>query len=388
AGDQPAAGRRPHRALPHRRPARVPVRRAALPARGIGSGARGGRSAGGTRPLDRDQHRLGPDDRVPPAPVVARPGRRGGDGHGAARHGARLGGGAGADPPLAGRDARLPRRGHGERRRHGPPRARPGRHRGRRGPRLRGTVRGGGAHGRAHHSHGLARPRPRGARTCRLRARLRPHPRRRARAGHHPLAGRDVRPGAGRLLGERRPHARHGNGAGRHRRPRGQGGRREDLAPRQGEGDRHAAAAAGRRPHVHGRRLRLRGADRGRRAGPLGRAARHLRPDRAGGGRGAGLPLAGRPARLPRHPGVDRAALAPHLPQPDALLQDGRGVHGLAERPPGPLHHAGRAAIGALRPALRRAVPPGRPRRAALRPGAGGGADADPARAARGGAGL
>jgi sugar phosphate isomerase/epimerase len=46
------------------------------------------------------------------------------------------------------------------------------------------------------------------------------------------------------------------------------------------------------RPHVHGRRLRLRGADRRRRARAFGRAARHLRPDRAGGGRGAGLPLA------------------------------------------------------------------------------------------------
>ena len=169
--------------------------------------------------------------------------------------------------------------------------------------------------GRAHHPDGLARPGQGGARPGRLRARLRPHPRRRARAGHHPLAGRDVRPGARRLLGQRRPHARHGDGAGGDRRPRGQGGRREDLAPRQGEGDRHAAPPAGGRPHVHRRRLRLRGADRGRRAGPFRRAARHLRPDRAGGGRGAGLPLAQRPARLPRDPGADRAALAPHLPQ-------------------------------------------------------------------------
>ena len=106
-----------------------------------------------------------------------------------------------------------------------------------------------------------------------------------------------------------------GDGARGDRRPRRQGGRREDLAPRQGEGDRHAAPPARGRAHVHRRRLRLRRADRGRRAGPFRRAARHLRPDRAGGGRGAGLPVAQRPARLPRDPGADRAALAPHLPQ-------------------------------------------------------------------------
>ena len=51
----------------------------------------------------------------------------------------------------------------------------------------------------------------------------------------------------------------------------------------------HAPPAAGGRADVHRRRLQLRRADRRRRAGPLGRAARHLRRDRAGGlGRAGG----------------------------------------------------------------------------------------------------
>ena len=69
---------------------------------------------------------------------------------------------------------------------------------------------------------------------------------------------------------------------------------------------------------------------------------------------------AGRRGALPRHPGADRAAVAPHLPGADALLQDRRGVHGLDQRPPGPLRHGRRAAEHAFAAALRRAVPPGR----------------------------
>ena len=55
----------------------------------------------------------------------------------------------------------------------------------------------------------------------------------------------------------------------------------------EGEGDRHAPAAAGRRRDVHRRRLQLRRADRRGRGGAFGRAARHLRRDRAGGVGGA-----------------------------------------------------------------------------------------------------
>ena len=38
---------------------------------------------------------------------------------------------------------------------------------------------------------------------------------------------------------------------------------------------------------------------------------------------------------VPRHSGADGAAVAPHLQGADALLQDRRGVHGLAQRPAG-----------------------------------------------------
>ena len=51
-----------------------------------------------------------------------------------------------------------------------------------------------------------------------------------------------------------------------HQRARRQGRRRQDLAARQGEGDRHAPPAGQGRAHVYGRRLQLRRADRRRRA--------------------------------------------------------------------------------------------------------------------------
>ena len=68
-------------------------------------------------------------------------------------------------------------------------------------------------------------------------------------------------------------------------RQRRQGRRRQDLAARQGQGDRDAPPPAAGRAHVHRRRLQLRRADRRRRAGLFRRAARHLRRDRAGGRR-------------------------------------------------------------------------------------------------------
>ena len=45
---------------------------------------------------------------------------------------------------------------------------------------------------------------------------------------------------------------------------------------------------------------------------------------------------------VPRDPGADRAALAPHLQGADPLLQDRRRVHGVSERPSGPLRHGRR----------------------------------------------
>jgi hypothetical protein len=86
---------------------------------------------------------------------------------------------------------------------------------------------------------------------------------------------------------------------------------------------------------------------------------------------------------LPRHPGADAAAVAPHLPRADALLQDRRRLHGLAERPPGPLRDGRRAAEHALAAAPGRAVPPGRQRRPDRAARAGGAAHEDAAGAAR-----
>jgi hypothetical protein len=55
----------------------------------------------------------------------------------------------------------------------------------------------------------------------------------------------------------------------------------ENLAARQGQGDRHAPPSGAGRAHVYGRRLQLRRTHRRRRAGVLRRAARHFRSDRA-----------------------------------------------------------------------------------------------------------
>ena len=89
------------------------------------------------RPVARRRARLGRDDRLPAAPLVARPRRRRGDGHGAARHGPRLADLARADPALArcrqGPSRRAGRFGL----RHRPPRVRCRDHGRRRHPRLR-----------------------------------------------------------------------------------------------------------------------------------------------------------------------------------------------------------------------------------------------------------
>ena len=77
----------------------------------------------GEGPVARAGGRLGRDARLPPPSLGARLRRRRGDGHRAARHGARLADLARADPPLDRRRARLPGRVPRERRRHRPSRA-------------------------------------------------------------------------------------------------------------------------------------------------------------------------------------------------------------------------------------------------------------------------
>ena len=63
---------------------------------------------------------------------------------------------------------------------------------------------------------------------------------------------------------------------------------------------------------------------------------------------GAGAARGGRRARLPRHPGADRAAVAPHLQGADPLLQDRRRVPGLSQRPAGSFRDDRRPAERAL----------------------------------------
>src|SRR2546422_5592152 len=219
---------------------------------------------------------------------------------------------------------------------------------------------------RPHHPHG--QPRAGGLRQLArgLRARVRAHPVAGQRAGDHPLAGRDVRPGAGGILGQQGSPCRDAGLSCRDPEKPEEGGRHKDLSPRQGQGDRHAPQAAQGRAHVHRRRLQLRRADRGRCRGLLGCAARHLRLDRAGGLARALRARERRQRGVPRSAGAHRAAFAPYLLRADALLQDRRRVHGLAQRPPGPLRDGRRPAVGAPPAAFLRAVQARRRRRAAV----------------------
>ena len=95
-----------------------------------------------------------------------------------------------------------------------------------------------------------------------------------------------------------------------------------------------ARASAAGRAHVHGRRLQLRRADRRRRVRPLRRAPRHLRCDRARRVRGADRARRRRSRPVRRHSRADGAVVPPRLRRADALLQDGRGVPRVAQRPP------------------------------------------------------
>ena len=88
--------------------------------------------------------------------------------------------------------------------------------------------------------------------------------------------------------------------------------------------------------------------------------------------------------RYERAARADRPARAPHLRRADAVLQDGRRLPRLPQRPPAALPDGGRARERALGPAPRRAVRARRPGGAAARSGAGERAHAARARAGGG----
>ena len=131
---------------------------------------------------------------------------------------------------------------------------------------LRRAMRGGRGRGRPHHPDGEPRARRVRAIARRLCRRLRSRARAGARAGDPALAGRDVRPGARRLLGgagglaSDPEHARATDVcAAVIARERRQGRRHQGLAARRRQGNRAAPPPARRRAHVHRRRLQLRG---------------------------------------------------------------------------------------------------------------------------------
>src|SRR5437879_3575985 len=112
------------------------------------------------------------------------------------------------------------------------PRAGPARDARRRRGGVRGAVRVDRALRRPHHPDGEPRARRGGPDSGRLPEGLRPHPQPGARAGHHPLARRDVRSRAGGLLGLGGPRPRDRDAAGDRERARREDRRRQDLPPR------------------------------------------------------------------------------------------------------------------------------------------------------------
>ncbi|CAA9321801.1 MAG: Conserved hypothetical protein potentially related to ribose or hydroxymethylpyrimidine metabolism, partial [uncultured Friedmanniella sp.] len=259
---------------------------------------------------------------------------------------------------------------------------------GRRARRLPRAGRAGGRLGRDRHPHGLPGARRRGDRPAGLPRRLR-HPARRGRpTGHPALAGPDVRPGAGRLLGQRGRGRCHPDIPRPHRGAPGDGRRGQGLPARRRARDRPArpaghAHSAG--PALHRRRLQLPRADPRRRHPPLRRPARHLRRHRAARlHRPAGLRRRRRRAR-PRPAGLHPGAGPAHLQRAHPALQDRRRLPGLAERAAARLRHGRRPAGGPLAPPPRADLPAGRRRGAAPRPRAGRRPDAGPAGRARAG---
>ena len=123
-----------------------------------------------------------------------------------------------ADPPQPRSGSVAPGRRRLLRRRHRPPGAFVKAHHRRRDPRLRRADLGNRAAGRADRAHGQPRACRLRALPGRLRQGLQPDSRPAARAVHHPLAGRDVRPGARGLFRQPRPHGRDGRLRRDHRR--------------------------------------------------------------------------------------------------------------------------------------------------------------------------
>ena len=153
------------------------------------------------RPVGRHGHRLGEDHRVSALSVGPRPRRRRSDGHSAARRRARMDRGEATDRPCARRCQDPAGRENLLRRRHRSSRSRDqSRHR-RDHPRVRGADRSNRGARRQAGDHGEPRPGARGQNAAGLCEGLRSHPPAGQRAGHHPLAGRNVRPRARRLLG-------------------------------------------------------------------------------------------------------------------------------------------------------------------------------------------
>ena len=313
-------------------------------------------------------------------PVGPRPRRRRGDGHRAARHGPRLADGARADPPLARRGARRARRADRLRRRHRPSR------RPTRDVTIDDVIRAyeeqieaiEGA-GRPHHPDGEPRARRASRKSPDDYARVYDRILSQVQAaGDPPLARRDVRPGARRLLGHRRPRWRRWRPASAiiARHAAKVDGIKISLLDKEKEIAMRRRLPAGVRMYT-GDDFNYAELIAGDEQGHSRRAARHLRRDRAGRVARRWRALGrGRPRALPRHPRADRAAVAPHLRGADALLQDRRRVPGLAQRPPGPLHDGRRPAERALARCISpscSASPTGRP---AARPRAGGGAHA------------
>ena len=189
----------------------------------------------------------------------------------------------------------------------------------------------------------------------RLRARLRPRAVAGAAAGDPALARRHVRPGAGRLLGHRP------TSTARWR-------RRSASSPRiPGKVDGIKISLLDKDKEIAMRRrlppgVRMYTGDDFNYAeliagDGVGSAPNHRHSDALLGIFDAIAPAAsaalaalaaGDTGALPRDPRADGAAVAPHLPGADALLQDRRRLHGLAQRPPGPLHDGRRPAERAL----------------------------------------
>ena len=216
----------------------------------------------GTRP--RRGNRLGRDARLPPPRSRPRSRRCGGDGHGPARHGPRLACSEGADRAHARRNS-AGRAGRASSQASAPTistRRRRARSTMWSQPTASSSPRC--AEGRrAGRAHGEPRAGPHRDEPRRLRGRLRPRAGRSRGAGDPALAGRDVRPGARRLLGRERLPARARDRAGDHPCRRRERGRDQALPAGRRQGNRDAPAPARRRQDVHGRRLQLPGADRG-----------------------------------------------------------------------------------------------------------------------------